>query len=118
MTVANSIREVFRLPVNGIIEGAQPVISYNYGAKNYARTKQGIRFNTLAGAGYTLIAWLIIHLFPEVWFKIFSSDPDLMTTGTSLIRIYFFGFVFMALQFAGQSGSAWKVYFLQNRFQM
>ena len=103
MTVANSIREVFRLPVNGIIEGAQPVISYNYGAKNYARTKQGIRFNTLAGAGYTLIAWLIIHLFPEVWFKIFSSDPDLMTTGTSLIRIYFFGFVFMALQFAGQA---------------
>jgi Na+-driven multidrug efflux pump len=103
MTVVNSIREVFMLPVSGIVGGAQPVISYNYGAKDYVRTKQGIRFNTIVGAVYTLAAWLLVHLFPRLWFGIFSDDPALINAGISLLRIYFFGFVFMALQFAGQS---------------
>lgn len=103
MTVVNSIREVFMLPVSGIVGGAQPVISYNYGAKNYIRTKQGIRFNTIVGAVYTLAAWLLVHLFPKLWIGIFSDDPELLNTGTDMLRIYFFGFVFMALQFAGQA---------------
>ncbi len=103
MTVVNSIREVFMLPVSGIVGGAQPVISYNYGAKDFVRTKQGIRFNTIVGAVYTLAAWLLVHLFPKLWFGIFSDDPDLINAGIDMLRIYFFGFVFMALQFAGQS---------------
>ncbi|MBR0387415.1 MAG: MATE family efflux transporter, partial [Clostridia bacterium] len=103
MTVLNSIREVFMLPVSGIVGGSQPVISYNFGAKDYDRTRQGIRFNTLVGAGYTLVAWLFIHLFPGLWFGIFSEDANLISTGIPLLRIYFFGFVFMSLQFAGQT---------------
>ena len=103
MTVANSIREVFMLPVSGIISGAQPVISYNYGARSYSRARQGIRFNTLVGAGYTMLAWLMILLFPRLWFGIFSDDAALIEAGAGMLRIYFFGFVFMALQFAGQS---------------
>ena len=103
MTVLNSIREVFMLPVSGIVGGSQPVISYNFGAKDYDRTRQGIRFNTLVGAGYTLVAWLFIHLFPRLWFGIFSEDANLISTGIPLLRIYFFGFVFMSLQFAGQT---------------
>ena len=103
MTVANSIREVFMLPISGIIGGAQPVISYNYGARQYTRARQGIAFNTLVGAGYTMLAWLLVLLLPRVWFGIFSDDPALIGAGVGMLRIYFFGFVFMALQFAGQS---------------
>ena len=103
MTVANSIREVFMLPVSGLIGGAQPVISYNYGARDYGRTREAIRFNTLAGVVYTLAAWLLVYLFPGQWIGIFSDDAALIDTGISLLRIYFFGFVFMSLQFAGQS---------------
>ena len=103
MTVTNSVREIFTLPVTGIVNGAQPVIGYNYGAKKYDRVRQGIRFNTLIGTTYTMIAWLLVILFPKFWFGIFSDDILMTAPGIEALKIYFFGFVFMALQFAGQS---------------
>ena len=103
MTVTNSVREIFSLPVMGITSGAQPVISYNYGAKQYARVRSGIRFNTFIGTGYTMAAWLLVVIFPGFWFGIFSDDISMMMPGIGAMKIYFFGFVFMAFQFAGQS---------------
>lgn len=103
MTVLNSVREIFILPINGIVSGSQPVISFNYGAKNNERVKAGIRFNTWMGGSYTMLAWLLIVLFPGFWFGIFSDDLQMMNAGIDALKIYFFGFVFMALQFAGQS---------------
>ena len=103
MTVTNSVREIFSLPVMGITSGAQPVISYNYGAKQYARVRSGIRFNTLIGTAYTAIAWVMILLFPRFWFGIFSDDLSMIGPGTEAMQIYFFGFVFMAFQFSGQT---------------
>ena len=103
MTVANSIREIFSLPVNGIINGALPVISFNYGARQYDRVKGGIRFNTVIGTAYTALAWLLVILLPRFWFGIFSDDPALMEEGIGMLRAYFFGFVFMSFQFAGQA---------------
>lgn len=103
MTVVNSVREIFILPINGIVSGSQPVISFNYGAKEYKRVKSGIRFNTLIGSVYTMGAWVLILLAPKFWFGIFSDDFTMMNVGIEMLKIYFFGFVFMALQFAGQS---------------
>ena len=103
MTVANSVREIFSLPVSGIVNGAQPVISFNYGAKAYKRVKQGINFNTIVGSVYTMLAWLVVVIFPKIWFDIFSDDVALVVDGVYMLKIYFFGFVFMAFQFAGQS---------------
>lgn len=103
MTVANSVREIFMLPINGIISGSQPVISFNYGARDYQRVKDGIRFNTFMGSGYTALAWLLVIIFPMFWFNIFSDDAQMAQYGISMLKLYFFGFVFMALQFSGQS---------------
>jgi len=103
MTVTNAVREIFSLPVSGIGSGAQPVIGYNYGAKQYARVKSGIRFTTVVGAAYTMIAWLVILLFPRFWLRVFSEDPAIIEPGIQALQIYFFGFVFMAFQFAGQT---------------
>ena len=103
MTVLNSVREITMLPISGIVSGSQPVISFNFGAKEYERVKSGIRFNTLIGSGYTMLAWLLIIAFPGFWFGIFSDDAAMMSAGISMLKLYFFGFVFMALQFAGQS---------------
>ena len=103
MTVTNSVREIFTLPIMGLVGGSQPVISFNYGAKAYERVKQGIRFSTFSGALYTLSAWLLMVLFPKFWFGIFSDDLQLLNSGVEMLRIYFFGFVFMSFQFAGQS---------------
>lgn len=103
MTVTNSVREIFNLPVSGIVGGSQPVISFNYGAKAYDRVKSGIRFNTFVGAAYTMVAWLLVVAFPKFWFGVFSDDVQMMEVGVEMLKIYFFGFVFMSFQFAGQS---------------
>ena len=103
MTVTNSVREIFSLPVMGITNGAQPVISFNYGAKQYERVRSGIRFNTFIGTAYTMVAWVMILLFPSFWFSIFSDDLSMLGPGIEAMKIYFFGFVFMAFQFAGQT---------------
>ena len=103
MTVLNSIREIFMLPISGIVNGSQPVVSFNYGAKAYERVKSGIRFNTWIGFLYTMLAWALVFALPRFWFGIFSDDLQMLDLGVDALRIYFFGFVFMALQFAGQS---------------
>lgn len=103
MTVANSVREIFMLPINGIITGAQPVISFNYGAGDYKRVKNGINFNILIGSSYTALAWLLVIIAPQFWFGIFSDDTQMAVHGAEMLKLYFFGFVFMALQFSGQS---------------
>ncbi len=103
MTVVNSVREVFLLPVHGITNGSQPVISFNYGAKRYERVLSGIRFSTLICGAYTLFAWVLVLLLPRLWFGIFSDDAAMTEAGVTALRIYFFGFICMALQFAGQS---------------
>lgn len=91
------------LPISGLISGAQPVISFNFGAKDYKRVKDGIRFNTFMGASYTMLAWFFVIVFPGFCFRIFSDDLQMIDIGISALKIYFFGFVFMAFQFAGQS---------------
>lgn len=103
MTVLNSIRDIFMLPISGLVSGAQPVMGFNYGAGKFGRVRAAIRFNTIVGAVYTAAAWLAVFLFPTFWFRIFSNDKAMLEPGTSAIRLYFFGFVFMAFQFAGQS---------------
>lgn len=103
MTVANSVREITMLPISGIVNGGQPVISFNYGAQDYKRAKTGVDFNTIMGSVYTMLAWFLIIAFPKFWFGIFSDDLQMVNAGVTMLKIYFFGFVFMAFQFAGQS---------------
>ena len=103
MTVVNSVREIFMLPLSGLVNGAQPVISFNYGAKSYRRVLSGIRFNTFVGAAYNTLAWLLVVLFPKFWFSIFCDDAATIAAGVGALNIYFFGFVFMSFQMAGQT---------------
>ena len=103
MTVINSVRDIVNMPVTGITNGAQPVMGYNYGAGAYQRVKSCIRFTSIICVLYTLVAWLCIIFFPQIFIQIFNSDPDLLNAGVPAMHIYYFGFIFMALQFAGQS---------------
>ena len=103
MTVINSIREVMSLPCQALTQGSQPVISYNYGARLYSRIRAAIRFNTVAAGIYTMAAWLIVIFFPRQLMAIFTEDPVMIDAGAKALFIYFFGFVFMTLQFTGQS---------------
>lgn len=103
MTVLNSVREIFNMPVQGITNGASPVMSFNYGRKAFDRVRQAIVCVTALCVGYTLLAWGVVALLPEFFIKLFNSDPELLDKGVAALKIYFMGFCFMALQFTGQS---------------
>ena len=103
MTVLNSVREMVSLPVMGISHGAQPILGFNYGARKNSRVKEGIRFTAMLGMGYTLVAWLVVMLIPRLLMGIFTEDAQTIEVGAKMLNIYFFGFVFMAFQFAGQT---------------
>lgn len=103
MTVINSVREILSLPVNAISQGSQPVLSFNFGARKYSRIKEGIKVSTLASFVYTAAAWLVVLVFPKQLISIFTNSAEMIGAGTPALKIYFFGFIFMTLQFAGQS---------------
>ena len=103
MTVINSAREILSLPVSGITNGAQPVLGYNYGAGEYGKVRQAIRFTAGLGIVYTLFAWLLVILSPHLLLSVFTEDIAMIEAGTDALRLYFFGFFFMAFQFTGQS---------------
>lgn len=103
MTVLTSVRDVATMVVHGITSGAQPVISFNYGAGLKARVKRGIRFMTVVCIVYTCIVWVLTLAFPEVFIRMFNSEADLVAAAVPSMHLYFFGFCFMALQFTGQA---------------
>lgn len=103
MTILNSVREILTLPVMGIANGSQPILGYNYGAKLYQRVKEGIRFTSIVGIVYTALAWLLVMLCPKLLISVFSNDSATLELGPAALKLYFFGFCFMAFQFAGQS---------------
>ncbi|SCI62327.1 Staphylococcal virulence regulator protein A [uncultured Clostridium sp.] len=102
MTVLNSIREIVYTPLTGLTNGAQPVIGYNYGAKEYARVKQSIRMMTVACLAFTLAAWAAVLLFPHRFIRLFNSEDLMLEAGVPAMHIYFFGLFMAAFQFSGQ----------------
>lgn len=103
MTVLNSIREILSMPVMGITQGSQPVLGFNYGARQYDRIRRGIRFMSTAGALYTVAAWGILVLFPKPFLALFTGNREMIEAGVRSVHLYFAGFVFMLFQFSGQS---------------
>ena len=103
MTILSSVREMVAVPVRGLCHGAQPILGYNYGAGENGRVREGIRFIVFTGAAYLLCIWITVLLIPTQLIKMFSSDPEIISAGSKMLFIYFFGFVFMAFQMSGQS---------------
>ncbi|MDE6280672.1 MAG: MATE family efflux transporter, partial [Oscillospiraceae bacterium] len=103
MTIINSLREVFIMPVQGLTNGSQPVAGYNYGAKLYSRVRQSIQFSVGVTVAYSALFWVVAMAFPEPLIRIFKDDPAIIEAGIPALRIYFGMFLFMSLQFAGQA---------------
>ncbi|MCD8188841.1 MAG: MATE family efflux transporter [Clostridiales bacterium] len=103
MTVVNSLREVIFLFAQGLNNGAQPVMGYNYGARLYGRVRQTIRFSVSCTVGYAVCVWLVTMLLPGQLIRIFNGEEALIEAGIPAMRIYFCMFLFMSLQIAGQT---------------
>ncbi len=103
MTILNSVREIISMPVQGLSQGAMPVMSYNYGAEKYQKVRECIRFITVACVVYTSLMWVLLERFPEFFIRIFNSEPDLIAAGAQGMHLYFWGIFMMSFQFAGQN---------------
>ncbi len=89
-------------PLLAITEGSSPVISYNYGAKRYDKSKKAILLMFLLDFGYSVIIWLFIRIFPEKIIGIFSSDKTILMDAVPAFNLYFSTFIFMTFQHTGQ----------------
>ena len=99
-TVIASIMQVVNLPLQGMTQGAQPITSYNYGARNMARVRKSVRLLLTCTLTYSCLFWAAIMLIPQVFVGIFTSDPELMDTAVWAARIFLFG----VFSFWAQSG--------------
>lgn len=101
-SIINQLKEVAMLPLTGLTEGSKPVISYNYGAKEYERTEKTIWFMFKLCFLANVIFFLLFRYCTTAMVKIFSSDQDLINICVSAIRIYFSAYVMMTFQSASQ----------------
>ena len=88
MTVLTSINQQMTMPLSGICQGGQPLISYNYGAKQFERVKEAFFCQFFTCVGYTVIFWLVLMLAPDFFAGIFTSDTTLVSYTAWAIRIF------------------------------
>lgn len=102
MTIMSSIMQIIMLPNLGLTQGAQPIISYNYGAKQMDRVKQTFKLCIGLCSLYTIGMWLALMMLPQIFVGIFNNDPALMEITTWSIKIYFAGIFIFGVQVACQ----------------
>lgn len=103
MTIVSSIRQMIETPIYAMNEGTSPILSYNYGAQRPKRVRKAIRVMTCMILIYTAIMWSVIIFAPEFLIGIFSSDKELLVDAVEALKLYFAAFIFMDLQYIGQT---------------
>lgn len=88
MTVVNAISMIFLMPIFGINQGAQPIIGFNYGAKNFHRVKKALSLAILGATMFSTVGFLLVELFPELLIRVFNDDPKLMEITSSGMRMF------------------------------
>ncbi len=95
MTIMLSMSQILSLPMEGIAQGSQPIISFNFGAKAYDRVKQTISLALKVSLTYSFIGVLLMELFPRIFVGLFAKDAQLIELSQQMLRIYVFGFIIM-----------------------
>lgn len=88
MTILTSVMQFAMLPLQGLGQGAQPIISYNYGAKNVERVKNAFWLLLKVSLSYAVLLWAFIMIFPQGFAGMFTSDPELLVFTKTALRIY------------------------------
>lgn len=88
MTVLTSIMQLAMMPLQGLTQGAQPIISYNYGAQNSQRVREAFRCLLLACVTYSMTMWVLVQLMPQMFAGIFTPNAELQAYAAWALRIY------------------------------
>lgn len=102
MTIITSVSQLVTMPLTGICQGAQPIISFNYGAGNDERVKKTFRLELIICAAYAITFWAFLMAMPTVFATIFNNDPQLVSYTGWAIRIYMAGIFAMGFQLVCQ----------------
>lgn len=102
MTICTSVMQFAMLPLQGIGQGAQPITSYNYGAKNTERVKKTFFCLLKSCMCYSTLLWLLIMFMPNVFASMFTNSPELLAFAQTALRIYCGALLLFGLQIACQ----------------
>lgn len=102
MTVLTSCNQLLSMPLQGLCQGGQPLISFNYGARKANRVKEAFRYLFIVCVGYTTLFWAAVMLAPQVFASIFTSDAELVEYTVWAIRIFLAGSFAMGFQICCQ----------------
>lgn len=102
MTILTSVMQFAMLPLQGLGQGAQPIMSYNYGAQNYHRVKAAYFLLLKASMAYSVVLWLCIMLFPRAFAGIFTADATLLAFTQKALRIYVAALFLFGIQISCQ----------------
>jgi putative MATE family efflux protein len=102
MTILTSVMQFALLPTQGFAQGAQPILSYNYGAKNTDRVKKTYKILLAVCLTYSVTMWATVVIFPEAFVSIFTPEAELIAFASKALRIYFAGMILFGIQIACQ----------------
>ena len=103
MTIVSSVRQLVETPIHAMSEGSSPILSYNYGARRPIRVRKAGMVMGAMILAYSAVIWSIIILEPRPLIRIFSSDVQLIKDAVPALNQYFAAFIFMDLQYMGQT---------------
>ena len=102
MTILTSVMQFAMLPLQGLGQGAQPIISYNFGAKNPKRVKDAFRLLLKASVCYSFILWIFVMVFPKAFAAMFTSDAAILEFTARALRVYMAVMCLFGIQMACQ----------------
>lgn len=102
MTILSSVMQMSMLPIQGLTQGAQPIIGFNYGAKKMDRVKKTFRLLLVSCVAFTAVIWLICMILPQAFILIFTDQAELIAFTKWAIRIYMAVSVIFGVQISCQ----------------
>ena len=102
MTILSSVMQMSMLPIQGLTQGAQPIIGFNYGAKKMDRVKNTFRLLLVSCVAFTAVIWLICMILPQAFILIFTDQAELIAFTKWAIRIYMAVSVIFGVQISCQ----------------
>lgn len=102
MTILSSVMQFAMLPLQGLAQGAQPISSYNFGAKNKARVVKTFKLLLIISISYSTILYLLLMLFPNIFVSLFTTKTELISFTVKVLRIYFAVLLIFGVQTACQ----------------
>jgi putative MATE family efflux protein len=112
MAILSSVSQIFFMPLIGIITGAQPILSFNMGAKNYSRLRETIHYARVLSISCAVLIWLAMMFIPDIICRLFTEDAALIGLTTVTMRIMFGTVLVLGLQMVNQNafvamGNTW-----------